>query len=114
MEEQEIKNEDRNFKENKQGGIDCERFIPSINDYAPYTMTADEAANVPKSKIEMLSKAAKADFEKQRTRDETNQNALSYLASTDWFVARLTETGKPIPADVIEQRAKAREAVEHV
>jgi len=65
-------------------------------------------------KIKMLSKAAKVDIEKQRTRDETNQNALSYLASTDWFVARLTETGKPIPADVIEQRAKAREAVERV
>ena len=63
MKEQEIKNEDRNFKENKQGGIDCERFIQSINGYAPYTMTEDEAQAVDPDLVEALTEAQKTAIE---------------------------------------------------
>jgi hypothetical protein len=35
--------------------------------------------------------------------------AQAYLASTDWYVVRHAETGKAIPADVMDARAKARE-----
>jgi hypothetical protein len=34
--------------------------------------------------------------------------ARNYLASTDWYAARLAETGTAIPADVLEQRQAAR------
>ncbi|WP_404938385.1 hypothetical protein P7C00_06695 [Pseudomonas sp. JDS08PS003] len=34
--------------------------------------------------------------------------AKQYLASTDWYVMRLVETGKPIPGDVAAKRAEAR------
>lgn len=34
--------------------------------------------------------------------------AQNYLASTDWYTARLIETGKPIPEDVSAKRAAAR------
>ena len=32
----------------------------------------------------------------------------AYLADTDWYVARKAETGKDVPADVLEARATAR------
>ena len=35
-------------------------------------------------------------------------DARAYLASTDWLVTRLAETGKAIPANVAELRAQAR------
>jgi len=33
---------------------------------------------------------------------------LNYLLSTDWYVARFTETGKAIPDDILEKREQAR------
>jgi len=35
-------------------------------------------------------------------------SALQYLKDTDWFVVRKSETGKEIPADILEARQKAR------
>jgi hypothetical protein len=35
--------------------------------------------------------------------------AQAYLASTDWLIVRHAETGKDIPADVLDARANARE-----
>jgi hypothetical protein len=35
--------------------------------------------------------------------------ARSYLASTDWYYARLAETGEVVPEDVKSKRLKARE-----
>jgi len=42
---------------------------------------------------------------------EINAVARAYLAETDWYVIRLTETGVAIPADVIDQRALSRSAI---
>ena len=41
-------------------------------------------------------------------RASVRAEALSYLAKTDWFVTRLTETGKAIPDDVLKLRQEAR------
>ena len=35
-------------------------------------------------------------------------NAIQYLNQTDWYVVRKSETGKEIPADILEARQKAR------
>lgn len=37
--------------------------------------------------------------------------ARAYLAETDWMVVRAAETGKPVPADVADQRAQARAVI---
>ena len=42
---------------------------------------------------------------------EINKHARAYLASTDWYVIRLQETGELIPADVATFRAEARARV---
>lgn len=34
--------------------------------------------------------------------------AMAYLSSTDWYVIRQQETGKAVPAEVLERRQKAR------
>ena len=34
--------------------------------------------------------------------------ALRYLGETDWYVVRFAETGKPIPEDILADRAAAR------
>jgi hypothetical protein len=37
--------------------------------------------------------------------------ARVYLHLTDWYVTRLTETGKAIPEDVVQKRKEAREKI---
>lgn len=45
---------------------------------------------------------------------EINQEALAYLASTDWYVVRFAETGVAIPEDVVQARAEARSKIKEV
>ena len=40
-----------------------------------------------------------------------NKLARQYLAETDWYVIRFQETGQPIPQDILDERAQARERV---
>jgi hypothetical protein len=40
--------------------------------------------------------------------NQQKNQAREYLNSTDWYAARLAETGTVIPADVLEQRQAAR------
>lgn len=47
----------------------------------------------------------------QEAIDIANAEARAYLASTDWYVVRFSETGEPIPEDVKQKRAEARAAV---
>ena len=35
-------------------------------------------------------------------------NAKRYLAETDWYVTRFSETGTAIPQDILDKRAAAR------
>ena len=44
----------------------------------------------------------------EQLQQELNAEALAYLASTDWYVIRLQETGIAVPQDVLDARAKAR------
>ncbi len=41
--------------------------------------------------------------------NQQKHEAREYLKSTDWYAARLAETGTAIPADVLEKRQTARE-----
>ena len=40
-----------------------------------------------------------------------NARLRQYLAETDWYVVRYSETGVPIPDDVKQARAEAREQI---
>ena len=43
--------------------------------------------------------------------DKVNAESLAYLASTDWYVTRFTESGVAVPADVTQARTDARLAI---
>jgi len=42
---------------------------------------------------------------------ETNATSRAYLASTDWYVTRRSDTSEAIPADIDTARAEARAAI---
>lgn len=42
---------------------------------------------------------------------EAEQEALRYLAETDWYVVRFAETGREIPVEVLQKRAECRNIV---
>lgn len=42
---------------------------------------------------------------------QINAEARQYLLNTDWYVIRIQETGKPIPVDISEARAAARQRI---
>ncbi len=46
-----------------------------------------------------------------RTQFEVNVISKRYLAETDWYVSRYSETGVPVPADILLKRQEAREAI---
>ena len=43
--------------------------------------------------------------------EAVNIQNRAYLTSTDWYVVRLTETGVPVPADILLKRQEARDAI---
>lgn len=64
--------------------------------------------------FEVLGKAeelpdAIAEIEAQAVSEKERAEARQFLTSTDWYVTRMQETGKPIPQDILDQRAAARE-----
>jgi hypothetical protein len=48
-------------------------------------------------------------FEEIQT--QINQQSLSYLNSTDWYVVRFAETGVAIPVEILTARQNARESI---
>lgn len=46
-----------------------------------------------------------------KTQEQINAEARAYLASTDWYVIRLQETGVAIPADILTKRQESRNAI---
>lgn len=48
------------------------------------------------------------DISQQVEQESINQEALAYLASTDWMVLRAADGGAPVPEDVRLLRAEAR------
>ena len=52
------------------------------------------------------------DAEVEPTAQEvTNAESMAYLASTDWYASRKSDTGEAIPSDIAALRAEARAAI---
>jgi len=56
----------------------------------------------------LLTAQARADQQRQRAQAQGRAAALDTLARSDWMVIRAIETGKPVPPEVAEVRARAR------
>ena len=48
----------------------------------------------------------------ERDAEETKrQEAMTYLVETDWMITRLSETGKAVPQEVLDNRQAARDVL---
>ena len=56
----------------------------------------------------VLSDTTRKDLEAQAAINKTSRD---YLASTDWYISRKSETAVAVPADILTKRAEARAAV---
>ena len=61
--------------------------------------------------LDLMPQAEKDAHEQEKEIEKENQEALSYLSSTDWYVIRSLDSGEPIPDDVKAGRAQARAAI---
>lgn len=55
----------------------------------------------------IIDESAKA----RQLQEQANATARQYLLDTDWYVTRMQETGDPVPAEVLQARQAAREAI---
>lgn len=66
-------------------------------------------------KVVMTAEEVEAHINPPKTAEqlqaEGNATSLTYLASTDWYVIRLQESGVAIPQSVLDARASARLSV---
>lgn len=118
MENQEMTEENKapyfeSLTRNLHGGIDGVYFNGQFPEGIPYTLDPamghiEKAEAGEWGSIKELSKAKKDAHEAEQARKETNQEALAYLQSTDWYVLRQMDSGEPIPEDVGTLRAEAR------
>lgn len=51
------------------------------------------------------------DITAQDAQEQINQEALIYLAATDWMVVRAMETSTPVPEEILNARASARSKI---
>ena len=51
------------------------------------------------------------DVSSQLQQQQTNEQALKYLAETDWYIIRQQETGMSVPQDILNARAAARASI---
>jgi hypothetical protein len=58
-----------------------------------------------------LVKDAQPIPEEPTAQDILNHESLGYLAKTDWYVIRRSDTGVAIPQDILDARASARAAI---
>ena len=95
-----------NLKRNRIGGING--FLESG---VESTLTPEEAGLAEAGEWGSISDYAQAEKDKHeqgQAREKMNQEALSYLASTDWYVLRQMDSGEVTPEDVKQLREEAR------
>lgn len=61
-----------------------------------------------KEKIEEKTETPAIEEQSEPTEE---QLAFAFLQSTDWYVTRFAETGKPIPEEISKKRAECRETL---
>ena len=89
------------------------KYIVQDSEGKKMTMTMVSSMPQLPEGFEVLGKAeelpeAIAEIEAQAISEKEKTEARQFLKSTDWYVTRMQETGKPIPQDILDQRAAAR------
>lgn len=90
------------------------KYIVQDSEGKKMIMTAVSSLSQLPEGFEVLGKAeelpdAMAEIEAAGLSEKEQAEARQFLNSTDWYVTRMQETGKPIPQDISDKRAAARE-----
>jgi hypothetical protein len=78
------------------------------------TYTAEEAEKMVKYGTTKPTKAQIKALEDESAVFRSNKDARRYLADTDWYVVRKTETGEAIPDDITTARQEARDRIQDI
>ena len=78
------------------------------------TYTAEEAENMVKYGTTTPSDAQIQELDDESAVFTSNKDARRYLADTDWYVVRKTETGEAIPDDITTARQEARDRIQDI
>ena len=106
----------RNPSYNAFGTIDCEINHPKLG-WIPFTASPGDVeefgreihARIMSGEAGQIAQYVAPEPE-SATKEQLAAEARAYLASSDWYVVRRSETGEPIPQDVMQKRAAARSA----
>lgn len=83
--------------------------LPAVADWAGATALPVPAYDTQMQQCMFVDGAWKVEaVSLERPIEELKIEALGYLASTDWYYARLAETGQEVPEDVLTKRLAAR------
>lgn len=63
---------------------------------------------------EVFTVVGPIDITEEFNQRKINEEARAYLALTDWYAIRFSETGEPIPGEIVTLRAQARASVVHL
>jgi hypothetical protein len=75
------------------------------------TYTVEEAENMLKYGTTTPTESQIQELDDESATFLSNAAARKYLADTDWYITRNTETGVAIPSDITTKRQEARDKI---
>ena len=78
------------------------------------TYTVEEAKNMVKYGTTTPTDAQIQELDDESAVFRSNKDARRYLANTDWYITRNTETGAAIPSDITTKRQEARDRIQEI
>jgi ribosome-binding protein aMBF1 (putative translation factor) len=88
-----------------------EELIDSYGNMLQPAIEAVPAVMLKQVKLRAQYTVEIVDITEEVEQQKINQEALAYLAETDWMVIRQMDSGEPMPAEVKAKRAEARAKV---
>ena len=78
------------------------------------TLTEEQARNAVKYGTTTPTDSQVKELDDESAVFRSNKDARKYLADTDWYVVRKTETGEAIPDDITTARQEARDRIQDI
>ena len=78
------------------------------------TLTEEQARNAVKYGTTTPTDSQVQELDDESATFRSNKDARKYLADTDWYVVRKTETGEAIPDDITTARQEARDRIQDI